>query len=247
MRGSRARTAPQVGPSSCWLRALGAPARALVRYRVLLVAWYGVAQLCGLVLWLTREPAIETPEYPADPLPSVRANLASPSYGTRVRVSSWDWQQNTHPYFAIDGAEVPSKREKWQSAGDDSAPWLEVIFAGPVRVEEVALSLAGVAEDHRRSMARYVLRCLPAGRASVSTAKSAAVVQLVENNQERRPRHPLLCERASGVRIDFELNSPGRSLDRARVYEVEVYGTAAHGAPHEIGEAEAVLEAGDRQ
>jgi len=148
--------------------------------------------------------------------PADRHDLALFTYGPTVRASSYDhWLDHQHhPAFAVDGFEHPSLAEKWASSPADRAPWLEVSWGRPARVDSVRLWHAGWKEDPRQTAERYSLTCL--GGASDGRSLS------VEHNVEPVASHALACEGATGLRLAIEPNGPRKVV---RLYEIEVWGT----------------------
>jgi hypothetical protein len=152
-------------------------------------------------------PRLEAP-------PSGAHNVAAYRFGPRVRASSYhrDARSSHHPSFTVDERERPTLTEKWVSAFNDQEPWLEVHFREPRTVERVRMRLAGVVEGAALNMQRYRLRCL-------GGVASAEVV--VTGNSASEVEHAFSCRDATGVRAEFTL---GRRDDRARVFELEVWG-----------------------
>src|SRR5262245_10353827 len=91
--------------------------------------------------------------------PAGRHDLALFTYGPTVSASSYDhWLDHQHhPAFAVDGFERPSLNEKWASSPTDSAPWLEIAWGQPARVDTIVLRHAGWKEEARQSAERYSL------------------------------------------------------------------------------------------
>lgn len=185
-------------------------------FRVALVGW-GIAVLAATGLVLARRPVPVSPRLDvAPPAPGDRLNLALQRYGARVRASSYDPFAQHHPVFAIDGRRTGPLLEKWASAGRDRAPWLEVLLPRPARVDEVVIVHAGHVEDSAYTMARYSVRCLRSGEVAGRVD--------VNGNAEPIARHPLPCDRADAIRIDFAVGDRSGPRGVARIYEVEVLG-----------------------
>lgn len=192
----------------------GSTARRL--FRIALATW-GLVVLAATGAVLARTPVPVSPQLDVPPpIEGARLNLASQRHAARVRASSYDPFAQHHPVFAIDGRRVGPLLEKWASAGSDRAPWIEVLLPAPSRVDQVVVVHAGHVEDAVYTTDRYTVRCLleggEAGRVDVH-ANTASIA-----------RHPLGCERADSVRLDFIVGDRSGPRGVARIYEIEVIG-----------------------
>lgn len=178
----------------------------------LLLAALGVVVVAGVVAFVRAAPACEVQLPRLAEHPAARHDLVDFRYGPLLRASSSALAQHHHPVFLVDGLASPSPLEKWASDSNDPRPWLELRWGSPRTVEEVALVLAGDYEGARNNEPSYTLRCL-----------EAAGELTVTGNTAPRPRHPLACSGATGLRIEFP---PVQKAPRdiVRVYEVEVLG-----------------------
>jgi hypothetical protein len=185
--------------------------RALVFCMVLVgVAWsYGAAAFLaadGSLTWTL--PRQESP-------PEQAHNLAWFRFGPTLRASSFHRHDaaHHHPAFLIDGRAAPTLVEKWCSGILDKAPWIEISWGEPRQLSEVKIWHAGFREAAEHTLRRYRLGCL--------SAQEPAPSLQVTSNTNAIATHALPCRGARGLRIDWTPNVPG---ERARVYEVEVWG-----------------------
>jgi hypothetical protein len=139
-------------------------------------------------------------------------NLALYPYGPTVRVSSVNFFDRHHSGYLIDGTNS-TPTQKWMSTETDPRPWVEIHFRGAHHLAAVRLSHAGLMEHPQSTAAAYTITCLVGGQPS-------ALKAVIEGNRETRPVHPIACENATGIRIDFRL----RGADAVRLYEVEALG-----------------------
>jgi hypothetical protein len=155
-----------------------------------------------------RSPVVGVPRTGGEtPRPGYVVNLAARSAGARVESSDYDVFNGHHPLYAIDEEPSPTPEEKWASLRTPA--WLEVILAAPSDVEWVRLTLAGAHEDASFNVRDFDVVC---GGQRIR----------VRGNSDPRPRVLLGCAGADRVRFEFPSAPP--PLDRARVYEAEVWG-----------------------
>lgn len=155
-----------------------------------------------------------------DPPAAGEYNLAAARFGATVRASSFfsDWSAHHHPLYVLDGRREPDALEKWASAPGDQAPWIEVHWREPRRLERLVVRHAGAVENGAATIRRYTVRCLTD---AVGTAAGAAAALAVDGNENAVAVHPLDCAGARGVRLELRPNSAG---DVVRVYELEAWG-----------------------
>lgn len=171
----------------------------------------------GCIAFLIKTtPAVLTPAIPSG-VPTVqeeRVNWASVNHGGRVRASIWDPFRNHHPLYLIDQQSSPTETEKWASLSREPTPWVEVALPEVHDIEEIVLYHAGWREDSRLTNDRYLIRCY---RGSLLVADLGVV-----DNREPIARHPLSCPGVDRIWVAFDC--AGRSLDVARIYEIEAWG-----------------------
>jgi hypothetical protein len=163
-----------------------------------------------------RSPEVVTPPSGiAAPRPGFVLNLAGRSAGARVEVSDYDRFRGHHPLYAIDEEANPTLEEKWASLPrrDGRPARFDVLLAAPAAVQWVRLELAGAHEPEAFTQRDFDVACLLRG-AEVRRVQ-------VRGNHAPRPRFPVEC---TADRVRFELPQAAPPLDRARVYEVEVWG-----------------------
>jgi hypothetical protein len=187
-----------------------APAKRAARTALVFVA---LAFVTSAVRFAFAQPACET-VYPllVTPERGPTMNLASFQHGPTVRVSSVNFFDRHHSGYLIDGTNF-TPEQKWMSDKTDRSPWVEIHFRGAHHLAAVRLSHAGILEPRQSTAASYTLTCLVNG-------KPSAIKAVIEGNVESRPVHPIACENATGIRIDFRL----RGADAVRLYEVEALG-----------------------
>ena len=174
---------------------------------------FGICFAAGAVAFARSKPATEVSLPKLAEHPAARHDLVDFRYGPTLRASSSAFAFQHHPAFLVDGAVAPTTTEKWVSdPAHDHAPWVELSWGEPKNVDEVALTFAGAYEGSRASEDHYSIRCLGSeGHVDVT------------GNTEPRPRHPIACAGATGLRVDFGPSGPP-PRDSARVYEIEVFG-----------------------
>jgi hypothetical protein len=131
----------------------------------------------------------------------------------RARVSSCHAFGGHHPIYAIDGRDSGELLEKWTSAPEDPAPWIELSFQAPSSFSTVALTLAGTVEAPDYTMRSYRLSC--------SAGTEVQTTLAVLDNAAPKPSHPLRCRNVDRLRIDFDIE-PGTARALTRLYEIEV-------------------------
>ncbi len=183
-----------------------------VRLAYIAAATYGLALAFALAVVLARSPEPVTPAFDAVAECS-RADLAHYCRGARARVSSFHAFGSHHPIYAIDGRSSEDLVEKWVSASNDAAPWIEVLFPEPVSFSTVRLSHAGTAEASDYTMRSYRLSCSAGAEVRGSLG--------IHSNEAPRPLHSLQCRNVDRLRVDFDIE-PGTARDLVRLYEVEV-------------------------
>ncbi len=176
---------------------------------IVTLAWLG-----GLVRFVgaSGRPEVILPRT-ASP-PSGEHNLAHFRYGPTLRASSYfrDPVSQHHPSFVVDGRDRPSLIEKWASRQDDAAPFIEIIWREPRRLERVVIRHGGSAEDPGTTLDRYRLACLG--------SDGAASLPLTIENRDHVASHALPCEGAHGIRLEARPGNGGM----VRIYEIEAYG-----------------------
>jgi hypothetical protein len=184
------------------------------------VGWiYGALVTSLMVRFAVHTPKILTPTVQPFEVPrrGFVMNLASLSAGARVEVSDYDVYHHHHPLYAIDEEPNPSIEEKWASLShrDGTAAWLDVILAASAEVRLVRLALAGSPEGAELNARDFDLVCL---RRDAETRRIR-----VRGNLDPKPKVLLDCPATTRVRIEFPPAPP--PLDRARLYEIEVWGS----------------------
>lgn len=206
-------------------------------------AWLALVTLAAIVVLARRSHPV-TPAFAA-PVPVVAGatsiDLARYDLGARIEVSSYLSSANHHPIFAIDGEgagasqleAAPGHRRarervvdplmKWVSAPSDHAPWLIVRWPWEVDLDAIGLVHAGRFEHGEYTMRDFTISCLGADGAPL-----AGIV--VRDNCEPISRHPLACDGARALRIDFVVDA-AKDSPRAvvRLYEVEALGRPHRG------------------
>lgn len=175
-------------------------------------AAYGLALAVALVVVLARSPHPVTPSFEAIPGCSPK-DLAHYCRGVRARVSSFHAFGSHHPIYAIDGRSSRDLVEKWVSAPQDDAPWIEILFPEPVSFSTVQLSHGGTAEASDYTMRSYRLSC------SVGEEMRASLG--IHDNEAPSRLHPLECPDVDRLRLDFDVE-PETAREVVRLYEVEV-------------------------
>jgi hypothetical protein len=166
--------------------------------------------------FVAAQPVSETRFSRVTADPYGRMNLASADLGVTIRAHSTLWASRHHPAYVL-GGRVGTPVEKWVSGLDDPAPWIEVEFDRPRRVDSVDLVFAGVRESPDLTMRDYSVECFALGRRVASTE--------VRGNEAARAHVALACDGGTRVRITFPLERGG-PRDLARVYGLEVWGSA---------------------
>ena len=190
------------------------PAR--IRLRQLTIALPVLAWLIGAALFLRADGSIDWPLQRTSQPPESVHNLALYQWGPTLRASSYfrGALSQHHPIFLVDARDAPGEVEKWTSGVHDRQPWTEILWREPRRLERVVIRHAGTREAAQLTIRRYRLACLlEAGREGPAVS--------VTQNTESVATHPLACERARGVRVEWTANDPG---DQVRVYEIEAWG-----------------------
>ncbi len=177
--------------------------------------------VAGAIVFVTSEarfiaakPICET-TYPVKASPpegTATTNLAYFEYGPTLRVSSINFFARHHSGYLIDGVSN-SPEQKWMTDKSDRHPWLEVHFRAAHHLAAVRIVHAGAIEPSTYTAKTYTITCL-------RDRKTSDVKIVIDGNKESRPLHPLVCERATGIRIDFVL----RGSEAVRLYEVEAVG-----------------------
>jgi hypothetical protein len=179
---------------------------------------YAAAVLVLVARFAWSTPEIATPLIQPFEVPrrGFVLNLAARSAGARVQVSDYDVYRGSHPLYAIDEEPSPAADEQWASLPhrDGSPAWLDVILAARSDVRWVKLALAGSRADSEPSARDFDLVCVRAG-AEIGRAR-------VRGNVDARPRVLLGCPSTDRVRLEIRPAPP--PLDRARLYEIEVWG-----------------------
>jgi hypothetical protein len=196
------------------------------------LGWAWLALVTGAaVLVVARRSHPVTPAFSA-PAPVVAAgaaiDLARFDLGARLEVSSYLSTASHHPIFAIDGAGGADRQLdpllKWVSATSDHAPWLIVRWPWPVDLDEVRLVHAGRFEHGDYTNRDFTIACLGADDAPLASTS-------VRDNREPISRHPLACQGATALRVDFAVEAAKESARAVvRLYELEALGRP-HRAP----------------
>jgi hypothetical protein len=144
-------------------------------------------------------------------------NLAAQQYGPLVRASSFNRNPigYHHPWFLVDGRDHPQLLEKWGTAANDRAPWVEVRWREPRTLDRVVIRHAGDVEGDHVTVRAYTLTCLRAPDGAPGPALQ------VHDNRAKVATHPLACPDAIGVRFATRLPA---SMDILRLYELEAWG-----------------------
>ncbi len=181
----------------------------------LIGALYVAVVLLSVGVFALRDPDVLTPTIASARVPprGDLTNLADFRSGARLRVNNYDVFRGHHPLFAIDGETHPTTEEKWASL-PGSPPFLEVILPGRADLRRVRLTLGGAFEPAAYTSRDFDLIC-------VRDVAEVGRVSL-RNNLEARPDVLLGCPSTDQVRVEFVPAPP--PLDRARVYEIEVWG-----------------------
>lgn len=189
----------------CWPRAKRAARTVGVVVALAFVASVG--------RFIFAKPVCET-VYPLTVTPErgPTTNLALYQHGPTVRVSSVNFFDRHHSGYLIDGTNF-TPEQKWMSDKTDRSPWVEIHFRGAHHLAAVRISHAGIMEHPQSTAAAYTITCLVGDKAT-------AIKAVIEGNIDPRPVHPIPCEHATGVRIDFRL----RGAAAVRLYEVEALG-----------------------
>jgi hypothetical protein len=169
--------------------------------------------LFGMVSFLRADGSMQQSLPRREPPPVGEHNVASFRYGPTLRASSYFRQLRAHhhPMFLVDEQSSPSGIEKWASAPYDQAPWLEIEWREPRKLQRVVVSHAGLREDPRLNARSYRLRCL---------RDAPAPVLEVRDNTDSIATHAFACEGARGVRLEWPL----KAGEQARAYEIEAWG-----------------------
>jgi hypothetical protein len=133
-----------------------------------------------------------------------------------VRASSVNWSLRLHPAYVVSGR-LGTAIEKWSSAATDRAPWIEVEFDRPRRVERVDLMLAGMVEKQELTMREFSFDCFAGARVVASL--------VVRNNENANPHFALACDAATRVRVTF-VAEPTEPRDVARLYGLQIWGSS---------------------
>jgi len=192
----------------------------VIACRPMKVIWVLAATLAGSLLvagvvFALAKPKLETALPQLAPHPSSRHNLVARQYGPVIRASSADWFALNHPAYVVDGRLRASTMEKWASAADDRRPWIALSWNELRNVDAIRLAHAGVVESSRFNNRRYALVCL----------RRSKVVRVYEINNvsvEAVTEHAVQCQQVDQLRIEFNQLSVH---ERARLYEVEVFGS----------------------
>ncbi len=182
------------------------------RLAKLAAAAYATLLVAAVAVVLLRSPHPITPAYEATPGCSP-TDLAHYCRGVRARVSSYHVFANHQPIYAIDGRRSRDLLEKWVSAPQDRAPWIELLFVEPVNFSSVRLTHAGQVELAEYTMRSYHLSC--------SAGDELRATLRVEGNAASRAEHALSCLQVDRLRIELDIE-PGSARDVVRLYEIEV-------------------------
>lgn len=181
--------------------------------------WLGgaflLAWLVGAVLFVQADGSV-TWRMPRARAPRAGPhNLALYELGPTIRASSYhrDVYSHHHPAFLVDGRAEPTVVEKWASAPQDAAPWIEIWWREPRTLERVRITHAGSVEGDELTVRRYRLICLSRHR--------DAPARTIRDNERAVAVHALACREARGVRIEWQ---PNQADDAVRVYEVQAWG-----------------------
>lgn len=186
-----------------------------------LLGLYAIATLVGALRLAAPPPAVRSP--PLVGTQPVRrglvTNLAAARVGARVVVSSYDPFAGHHPLFAIDEELAPTPQEKWATlpSRDGRAAWLEVELPAAARLDWATLTLAGAYEPAAYTPQRLDVVC----RDEAGQELQRIVVQ---GNRAASLKVRLDCDATRRVRVEFPPAAP--PLDRARLYELELWGAA---------------------
>jgi hypothetical protein len=171
--------------------------------------------LFGAVLFLRADGSVDytLPRYVRPP--TGEHNLASYRYGPRLRASSYFHESGAqhHPMWLVDEQPVPDLKAKWASDQRDPSPWVSIAWREPRRLLRVRIEHAGTRERPQFTARTYRLRCLQ--------RDGFGSELMVRGNRQHVAEHPLVCDRALGVRIDFLRK---KSADIVRVFEVQAWG-----------------------
>jgi hypothetical protein len=163
---------------------------------------------------LTKRPRPWTPRVTAtrvDISNASKHNIASVYNGGQVHASSWDHFRSHHPMYAIDEEPRPSLTEKWVSAVDDPAPWIEIRWPSPRTIQHVRVSHATWREPAMAPAAHYDLRC--------HRPNAPSQWHRVRNNADAIALHDIFCQGATGLSVHFQkLGNAGQ----VRIYEIAV-------------------------
>lgn len=170
----------------------------------------------GALLFLRADGSVHWPMPRSATPPVGEHNLAFFRYGPTLRASSYhrDGRSQHHPIFLLDARAEPHAVEKWTSNTRDEKPWIEIGWGEARRLSRVVIYHAGWREREKWTQHRYRLSCLVEGGARATTLA-------VRDNRESVATHPLPCDGARGVRINF---TPNTRHGQVRIYEVEVWG-----------------------
>jgi hypothetical protein len=159
--------------------------------------FYLVFTAYGLVLF--TQAKAEVP-YTTD-FSQLRTGEQAYAKGYQVRASSWDWFNQHHVMYAIDGEDSPSTLEKWASAPTDREPWIET------RLPEVT---------HEMTIRSYEIECRGPHDETQKTLT-------VRDNTSDVAVHLLNCKQAQSVRVHFHVSETPEDLRGvARLYEMAI-------------------------
>jgi hypothetical protein len=171
--------------------------------------------LFGAVLFLRADGSVDYTLPRTRRPPEGEHNLASYLYGPRIRASSYfrDSNGHHHPMWLVDEQAAPSITAKWASDRRDVKPWVSIAWREPRKLLRVRIEHAGLHERPQWTARTYKLTCLK--REGVGSQL------VVRGNRASVAEHPLPCEGALGLRVDF-LRKP--DADVTRVFEVQAWG-----------------------
>ncbi len=184
-----------------------------------LLGLYAIATLAGALRLAAPPPPVQSPVLStAQPVRrGLLTNLAAARVGARVVASGYDPFAGHHPLFAIDEELAPTPQEKWATlpASGGRAAWLEVELPAAARIDWATLTLAGAEEPAAHTAQRLEVGCRD--DAGVETRRI-----IVQDNRARSLKVRLDCDATRRVRVEFPAAAP--PLDRARLYELELWG-----------------------
>jgi hypothetical protein len=177
---------------------------------VVLAAW-----CVGALLFLRADGSLHWRIERSAAPPASEHNAAFYRFGPTLRASSYHREVPSphHSIFLVDARAEPALLEKWTSDARDRAPWIEIGWREPRRLSRVVIYHAGWREHESLTVRRYRLSCLVEGDVRAASLD-------VTDNVAAIATHPLACERARGLRIDW---TPNDASDQVRIYEVEAW------------------------